>query len=43
VPAAGHPGFVLGDDEIELGLGIHGERGWSARHSAGPTSLSTLS
>jgi ATP-dependent dihydroxyacetone kinase len=27
VPAAGHPGFVLGDDEIELGLGIHGERG----------------
>lgn len=22
VPAAGHPGFVLGDDEIELGLGI---------------------
>jgi dihydroxyacetone kinase len=27
VPAAGRPGFVLGDDEIELGLGIHGERG----------------
>jgi ATP-dependent dihydroxyacetone kinase len=27
VPAAGKPGFVLGDDEIELGLGIHGEKG----------------
>ncbi|HEX3860306.1 MAG TPA: dihydroxyacetone kinase family protein [Stellaceae bacterium] len=27
VPAAGRPGFALGDDEIELGLGIHGERG----------------
>ena len=27
VPAAGIPGFTLGDDEIELGLGIHGEKG----------------
>ena len=27
VPAAGRPGFSLGDDEIELGLGIHGEAG----------------
>lgn len=27
VPAAGHPGFTLGEDEIELGLGIHGEKG----------------
>ncbi len=27
VPAAGRPGFVLGEDEIELGLGIHGEPG----------------
>lgn len=27
VPAAGHPGFTLGEDEIELGLGIHGEPG----------------
>jgi dihydroxyacetone kinase len=27
VPAAGRPGFTLGGDEIELGLGIHGERG----------------
>lgn len=27
VPAAGSPGFELGDGEIEFGLGIHGEKG----------------
>ncbi len=27
VPAAGRPGFELGDDEMEWGLGIHGEPG----------------
>ena len=27
VPAAGAPSFTLADDEIELGLGIHGEPG----------------
>ncbi|OLT22696.1 dihydroxyacetone kinase subunit DhaK [Pseudonocardia sp. CNS-139] len=27
VPAAGHPTFELGDDEIEIGIGIHGEPG----------------
>ena len=27
VPAAGRPGFALADDEVELGLGIHGEPG----------------
>jgi dihydroxyacetone kinase len=27
VPAAGRPGFELGADEVELGLGIHGEPG----------------
>ena len=27
VPAAGVPGFELGPDEIEFGLGIHGEKG----------------
>lgn len=27
VPAAGRAGFTLGDDEIEIGLGIHGEPG----------------
>ncbi len=29
VPAAGKPGFELGDDEMELGVGIHGEPGRS--------------
>lgn len=27
VPAAGKPGFDLGEDEVEFGLGIHGESG----------------
>ncbi len=27
VPAAGHPTFTIGDDEIEIGVGIHGEPG----------------
>ncbi|MGK9232805.1 dihydroxyacetone kinase subunit DhaK [Inquilinus limosus] len=27
VPTAGKPGFTLGENEIELGLGIHGEAG----------------
>jgi dihydroxyacetone kinase len=27
VPAVGKPSFILGDDEVELGLGIHGEPG----------------
>ena len=27
VPAAGTPTFVLGDDEMEMGVGIHGEPG----------------
>lgn len=27
VPAAGVPGFQLGDDEMEMGIGIHGEPG----------------
>lgn len=27
IPAVGKPTFTLGDDEMELGMGIHGERG----------------
>jgi dihydroxyacetone kinase-like protein len=27
VPTAGQPGFDLGEDEVELGIGIHGEPG----------------
>ncbi len=26
-PAAGRPGFEIGDDEIEIGIGVHGEPG----------------
>ncbi|MCC6627682.1 MAG: dihydroxyacetone kinase subunit DhaK [Chloroflexi bacterium] len=31
VPAAGVPTFTLGDDEMEIGIGIHGEPGRSRR------------
>ncbi|MDQ7982212.1 dihydroxyacetone kinase subunit DhaK [Paraburkholderia sp. SARCC-3016] len=35
VPAAGTPTFKIGDDEIEIGVGIHGEPGRRrARHAA---------
>ena len=27
VPAAGTPTFEIGDDEVEIGIGIHGEPG----------------
>ncbi|KRN99347.1 dihydroxyacetone kinase subunit DhaK [Companilactobacillus kimchiensis] len=29
VPAVGHPGFELANDEIEYGIGIHNERGYA--------------
>lgn len=32
VPALGKPTFELGDNEIELGVGIHGERGRERAH-----------
>jgi ATP-dependent dihydroxyacetone kinase len=32
VPAVGRPGFALGETEIELGLGIHGEQGVERSH-----------
>ncbi len=34
VPAAGKPTFELGDDEIEIGIGIHGEPGRERRKIA---------
>jgi dihydroxyacetone kinase-like protein len=37
VPAAGVPTFELGDDEIEIGVGIHGEPG-RERRKLGPAS-----
>ena len=35
VPMVGKPTFALGDDEIELGVGIHGEPGRERRPLAG--------
>ncbi|QDD87998.1 dihydroxyacetone kinase family protein [Pseudomonas oryzihabitans] len=35
VPAVGHPGFELADDEVEWGLGIHGEQGVERGHWLG--------
>ena len=32
VPAVGKPGFDLGEDEIEIGIGIHGEPGILRQH-----------
>ena len=34
-PAAGEPSFELGDDEMEIGIGIHGEPG-RVREKIGP-------
>ncbi len=41
VPAAGEPGFALGPDEIELGLGIHGEPGVRRARIASADALAT--
>jgi phosphoenolpyruvate---glycerone phosphotransferase subunit DhaK len=35
VPAAGKPNFEIGDDEMEIGIGIHGEPGRERRMLAG--------
>lgn len=32
VPAAGKPGFTLADDEMEIGIGIHGEPGYVVKN-----------
>ena len=32
VPAVGKPSFELGDDEVEIGIGIHGEPGTHREH-----------
>ena len=36
-PAKGSPLFELGDDEIEIGVGIHGEPGRERRSWSPPT------
>ncbi|MFT8394298.1 MAG: dihydroxyacetone kinase subunit DhaK [Liquorilactobacillus ghanensis] len=34
VPAVGHPGFKLAEDEMEYGVGIHNERGYATEKLA---------
>ena len=41
-PAAGAPTFDLGDDEIELGIGIHGEPGRQRRKIAPASELADI-
>lgn len=41
VPAAGRPTFALGDDEIEWGVGIHGEPGRERQRMASAPELAT--
>ena len=42
VPAVGHPTFELGDDEMELGVGIHGEPGRERRPLAPAREIAAL-
>lgn len=42
VPAVGHPTFDLGDDEFELGIGIHGEPGRERRALAPASELAAM-
>jgi dihydroxyacetone kinase-like protein len=39
VPAAGKPTFELGDDEMEIGIGIHGEPGRERKKLAGASEI----
>jgi dihydroxyacetone kinase-like protein len=41
-PASGKPGFVLADDEIEVGVGIHGEPGRSRERMRPARELAAL-
>ena len=34
VPAAGKPTFTLAEDEMEIGMGIHGEPGTKRTYNA---------
>ena len=42
VPAAGKPTFVLGEDEMEIGIGIHGEPGRSRASLASARDVAAL-
>ena len=39
LPGVGKPGFVLGDNEIEIGMGIHGEPGVERTAPLGASAL----
>lgn len=41
VPAVGHPGFELQDDELEYGVGIHNERGYATEKLAPSKEMAT--
>ncbi|WP_085524534.1 dihydroxyacetone kinase subunit DhaK [Tuberibacillus sp. Marseille-P3662] len=41
VPASGKPGFTLGDNEIEIGTGIHGEQGMERKEIMPADELTT--
>lgn len=41
-PAVGVPTFELGDHEIEIGIGIHGERGWRRAPAAPAAELAKV-
>jgi len=42
VPAAGKPTFELGDDEMEIGIGIHGEPGRTRMKIAGADEITEM-
>lgn len=42
VPAVGRPTFNLGDDEMEIGIGIHGEPGRERRQLPGADAITDL-
>ncbi|MCB0872835.1 MAG: dihydroxyacetone kinase subunit DhaK [Actinobacteria bacterium] len=42
VPAAGKPTFELGDDEMEIGIGIHGEPGRERKPAASASEVTAM-
>jgi dihydroxyacetone kinase-like protein len=42
IPAVGKPTFTIGDDEMELGMGIHGEPGISRTKLQGADEIATV-
>lgn len=41
-PATGVPTFEIGADEIEIGIGIHGERGWRRAKAGSAAEIASL-